>query len=88
MDGQVIGIYICKGCRGPVVEFSNNLWGLGTLSYRATRLAELKPWNRFLCSFKNSLWGPSPHQTDPTSFEALMFFCSYSVLILDYRSKV
>jgi hypothetical protein len=75
-------------CRGPVVEFSNNLWGLGTLSYRAARLAELKPWNRFLCSFKNSgSGGPPPHQTDPTSFEALMFFCSNSVLVSDHDPR-
>ncbi len=43
-----------------VLEFLNNLWGLGTekgigLSYRSARLhrlAELVPWNRFLGSLK------------------------------------
>ncbi len=38
-----------------VLEFFNNLWGLGTGSYRPAtphRQAELVPWNRFLGSWK------------------------------------
>jgi len=34
--------------RSPVLEFLNNLWGLGTEPARLHNLAELVPWNRFL----------------------------------------
>jgi hypothetical protein len=55
----------------PVVEFLNNLWGLGFrnlvgigVSYRPARLhrlAEMIPWNRFLGSSKVKKFGLMLH---------------------------
>jgi hypothetical protein len=61
---QVFGKFVQLSTTRPknetVLEFLNNLWGLGTekgigLSYRPARprrLAELVPWNRFLGPLK------------------------------------